>query len=590
MLRPGSAFFSTSSSSILRVSTSRISLRKSPSNSTSSLFTPIPSPLSSSVFIGGRNAFSSTTGKESVEDGEEDEAAGTMYEFERPSKRHSDMMLSHIRTGNIIAAEKVLKEMYEQEMYPAPEVYQQLLKIYISKKNSVKVVKTFNELNRFYSANLATVNSMASFYIDIGSMNLAKEMLDKGLMIIDEKATKNRPSVTGFRNVQVKFMLHSEYSVEEILEFVAYMSNGPTKPDERTFNTIIQYLSQRNRPEEAEKVIPFMKKMGLAPDEYTFNPLLLSYSRAGKPRDVLRIWNSFPDEQVLPSIASYNIMMQFHISQGQPQDVENLLNELQSCGQQPSPRTLQIVLEMYLSSNDMRSASEILALADSLGMDTMKGDGQQLVLTVMHHCAEAGNTETIRAMTDQIIEAGGELSADMYNYLIQSYVVKEDQDGVMRVWREMQPSPGSPGIKPNRRSYHVLMDYFARIGEPEMIRKLMKDMKITVKNNPTTMTYNLLLKANVVQKNEQGMLSAFEELVSLKLKPISSTFNIVISYYKSKGSFSEAQVWIEKMDQFKVKPCKRTHALMKDVRNRNRGRRKNYYQERQKRDKESLGF
>ncbi|KAF7726340.1 hypothetical protein EC973_008920 [Apophysomyces ossiformis] len=265
-------------------------------------------------------------------------------------------------------------------------------------------------------------------------------------------------------------------------------------------------------------------KLGIA----DYNHLLEFYGRSGDWVTCTRYWqqmSSTPSStSVQRNLASYNIYMCAAIRCKKPERVFDILGNMKAAGYQPNAHIYTTLIKAYARLGQPKEADRIFqnAFSEKLRLENPTSYSEKIAAyhrsQDYHQSSHRPTTHTFNAL----IEAHGRQGnlqglsyiyekmmpvflvkpdIHIYNSLMRWFCMYDEPETARRIFSEMESSD----VKPNRRSYSILIHYGAIKGyQLNSTEALMAHMRQKYGLKPTAAMYRVLIDAYVKAENEEA--------------------------------------------------------------------------------------
>eukprot|EP00529_Nitzschia_sp_RCC80_P004656 CAMPEP_0113480984 /NCGR_PEP_ID=MMETSP0014_2-20120614/22166_1 /TAXON_ID=2857 /ORGANISM="Nitzschia sp." /LENGTH=965 /DNA_ID=CAMNT_0000374449 /DNA_START=462 /DNA_END=3356 /DNA_ORIENTATION=+ /assembly_acc=CAM_ASM_000159 len=300
-------------------------------------------------------------------------------------------------------------------------------------------------------------------------------------------------------------------------------NNTDAQPNIMTYNTMMNAWAKSRRQdavEAVEKLFVVVTKLyergelEEGPDVVTYSTLIDCWSKSRRKESPAKSLQYLKDMEAMgikPDVMTYNGVLDAHAKQG---DVDGALNVLETMQGEAKP--------------DRQSYSILLDAWAKSGRDEAPAEAMKLLMTIKD------------------LHAAGEIDAPnviTFNTALDAHAKQGDVDGTLKVFEMMQGE-----VKPELRSYSILIDAWAKSGRSEAPVEAMK-LLMTIKDlhaagmidAPDIITFTTVMDAHAKHGDVGGALKVLEMMSGGEVKPDLQTYSILIDAWAKSGR-SEAPV------------------------------------------------
>ncbi|KAI8840398.1 hypothetical protein BJ741DRAFT_597212 [Chytriomyces cf. hyalinus JEL632] len=228
-----------------------------------------------------------------------------------------------------------------------------------------------------------------------------------------------------------------------------------------------------------------------------------------------------------PSISVLDAIMRAHFNRGEFRAIINLFNLMKEKDIKPDIRIYTAVVEAYaIGLKDMVGAYECIRVM----METDHFIPDIHMNTVMMNAhIQIGDLDTAKQIFDEVIKSSVTPTIQTYGTLIHILCRAGQVDEAHEVVRtEIPRLLGAPG---NHVMYNTLLQgYASQKGDFPSAIKILSEMK-SLGLKPLVTTFNILISGHVRHHEFNGAQQWYNALLSAGLKPTLVTYNILINMY-----------------------------------------------------------
>ncbi|XP_057951170.1 small ribosomal subunit protein mL103 (rPPR7)-like [Malania oleifera] len=303
---------------------------------------------------------------------------------------------------------------------------------------------------------------------------------------------------------KAKAKLRSEYDPDKALEIYSSVSDHYTSPVSSRYaqEFTVRRLAKSRRFDDIETLIESHKKDPKITHEPYLSTLIRSYGRAGMfdhalktynqmdelgtPRSVIsfnallsacnqsklfdqvpKLFSEIPHKfNILPDKISYGILVKSFCESGTLEKAIATLEEMEEKGIEVTAITFTTVLDGLYKKGESETAEKLWndMVAKGCSLDVA-------CYNVRIVYAHGGSPEGVKALIEEMSDAGLKPDTISYNYLMTSYCKGGMMEEAKKVYGELE----SNGCHPNAATFRTLIFYLCRAGDFEEGYKVFKN-------------------------------------------------------------------------------------------------------------------
>ncbi|KAJ3029321.1 UNVERIFIED_CONTAM: hypothetical protein HDU68_012476 [Siphonaria sp. JEL0065] len=380
----------------------------------------------------------------------------------------------------------------------------------------------------------------------------------------------------------------------------------------RTLNYLIQMHVTRGNMEAAEDVLAtFFPKCGIIPNARSYEKLIIGYLVLWRPRrptsdgfekelisslngsgtetDVMDdtfLESNFPSEPVSsdssmsPNAESHastsaNTHLGYTVASTEEHRIEELelkgikrslelFQEMIKAGFMPDIRIFDVFMRSHYHRGEY---SRVLELFETLKHEKMKADRR--IFTVLIETLAVGMRDLHQAklILEEMTTAGFEVDIYISTILMNAYLQLGDTDNAKRIFSQILDSKTQT---PTLHTYGTLVNILCRAGQTQEAHFLVTHEIPRLFSSPTNhitsnhILYNTLIHGYGLKGDLQAAATVVEEMKNLGLKPLITTYNILLSSHVRHSDFKGAWNWYQRLLQQtpKLEPTLVTYNIM----------------------------
>ena len=200
-----------------------------------------------------------------------------------------------------------------------------------------------------------SINIVIKAFSDMG-------VLDKAYLVMVEMGKVGiQPDVVTYTTLMSAFYKHNRYEIGNGLWNLMVLRR--CMPNLATFNVRIQYLVNKRRAWEANRVMSLMPNVGITPDEVSYNLVIKGFCQAGYLEMAKRVYSALHSKGYKPNIKIYQTMIHYLCKE---EDFGLAYTICKDCMQKnwfPNVLTIHALLNGLKKNGQLGKAKAIIKLA-----------------------------------------------------------------------------------------------------------------------------------------------------------------------------------------------------------------------------------
>ncbi|KAJ3235665.1 hypothetical protein HDU78_005074 [Chytriomyces hyalinus] len=261
-----------------------------------------------------------------------------------------------------------------------------------------------------------------------------------------------------------------------------------------------------------------------------------------------------------PSISVLDAIMRAHFNRGEFRAIIKLFNLMKEKDIKPDIRIYTAVVEAYaIGLKDMSGAYECIRVM--MEKDHFIPDIHMNTVMMNAHI-QIGDLDTAKQIFDEVIKSSVKPTIQTYGTLIHILCRAGQVDEAHEVVRtEIPRLLGTPG---NHVMYNTLLQgYASQKGDFPSAMKVLSEMK-SLGLKPLVTTFNILISGHVRHHDFNGAQQWYNALLSAGIKPTLVTYNILINMYVKMKDPLAAQAVFDQIADDRLIPDTATIAPLVD--------------------------
>ncbi|XVF65249.1 hypothetical protein PTKIN_Ptkin09bG0232100 [Pterospermum kingtungense] len=265
-----------------------------------------------------------------------------------------------LSSGNILAVNKVLKELQVKELLPNEVSYDFLVYGFSKCRDMSSAVHyLFTMICKGLRPSSRSLRIVISHLCDHGdlkkALELSREMESRGWI---------HSSVVQYRIVMGLLSHGKPKKAESFLERVA---DKGLIPNTINYDNLIKQFCFYGRLNKAVDLLNIMLKVGNLPDSTSYDSIIHGLCACRKLNRAMNFHSEMLDWDLKPSINTWDMLVCKLSQHGRVEEAEGLLISMVRLGQTPTKEMYTAVIERYRSENNLKKASELMQMMQRSG-------------------------------------------------------------------------------------------------------------------------------------------------------------------------------------------------------------------------------
>lgn len=462
---------------------------------------------------------------------------------------------------------EVLHQMQLEEIMPDITTYNTLLDICFERKKYEFAHKLFKEMN----------DSICPIKPDIISFNTMMKGLS--LQADDVQSHEDHFAI--------------EKIVEEIKETKELLLKSNLKPNDITFNTIIDSLVKMNKMKAAfevfeemqcefkikpdmftysslikgiknpecylveenlqriVKILDQLKENNLAKgDEILFNCVIDACFKYGDYKKAVQIYQDMLENDVKPSSITYGIMIKGY---GQFKSLDNAMKIYEIMKEENiklNEITIGCLVDACIKCGNLNKALEIIEEQNHVQMNTI------IYTTLLKGFTKERNLNKAFE-TFSIMKASTEMKPNIitYNSLLDCAVLCNDFQKMDEIFKSIcDNEKKNPECSPDLITYSTYIKGLCRCKRIDEAYEMFIGLKNSKSYQIDEVLYNSLLDGLIKSRKNEQALNIYSMMQADKIKPSNVTYSILIKLFSNEGNVEKSLSLLDEMKSANLKP------------------------------------
>ncbi|EXB59125.1 hypothetical protein L484_014620 [Morus notabilis] len=344
------------------------------------------------------------------------------------------------------------------------------------------------------------------------SISRAKTMLrgehdpDKALEIYSSVSDRySSPTISRYAQDLTVRRLAKSRRFDDIESFLESHKKDPKIKQEPFLSSLIRSYGQAGMFGHALKTFEQMEELGTPRSAISFNSLLSACNQSKLFDKVLQLFDEIPKKYgVSPDGISYGILVRAYCQKGETDKAMETLSEMEKNGVEVSVVVYTTIMDALYKKGEAEEAEK---LWETMAKKGCEADVAASNVRIGH--SQGGTPEKIKALIEEMSNAGLKPDTISYNYLMTSYCKSGMIEKAKKVYEELNGN----GCNPNAATFRTLVYYLCRSGDVERGYKVFKK-SVMMHKIPDFNTIKILVEGLVKKKKireARGMLRTIKK-------------------------------------------------------------------------------
>ncbi|XP_059293240.1 small ribosomal subunit protein mL103 (rPPR7) isoform X2 [Lycium ferocissimum] len=334
---------------------------------------------------------------------------------------------------------------------------------------------------------------------------------------------------------KAKSKLKAEHDPDKALEIYSSVSDRYISPLSSRYaqEYTVKRLAKSHRFSDIESFLESHKNSPKITQEPFLSSIIRSYGVAGMFDHALKIYHQMDDLGTPRSAISFNVLLsacvhskQSYCEMGSPEMAMERLKEMEEKGVEITIVTFTTILHSFYKKGKNDDAEKVWNEMVKRGCGPDVGAYNVKIMNI-----QGGNPEGVKALIEEMNDAGLKPDTISYNYLMTCYCKNELMDEAQKVYEDLERN----GCNANAATFRTLIFYLCKKGRFETGYKVFKE-SVRVNKIPDFNTLKYLVEG-LVQRSKLKDAKGMSRTVKKKFPP-----NLVKAWTKLEEELGLAKV------------------------------------------------
>ena len=452
-----------------------------------------------------------------------------------------------------------------------------------------------NHSNFNQTADIILINVLLDSCIALKESTLIIELFNN---VTEGRIKKVKPDLITY-NTFIKGCAQMNLFNEVLIAFEKMCNDPNIKPNDVTFNTLIDVFVRSKDMNKVWFIISKMKETGIKPDNFTYSTIIKGLNKNTNLNCCDNSSNSSTNSNLMstsslntlssssgndnaspisndseldlafklfdnvrktsqPDEILYNCIMdaclRFHKVDKALELYDNMLTE----GIKPSSITCGIVIKAY---GMIHNVTKALAMYEEMKRNKIEISSVTYGCLI-NACIQNNDNKQAFALYEELKENNYAMNTILYTTLIKAYTKEKKIDKVIEILDTMKTHNDS---LPNNITYNSVIDCCLKCERFKLADDLFNEMCSLQSVKPDIITFSTLIKGALRNKNFEQTMSYFNKMLEMNIKPDDVFLNSLLDGCEKMCKFKEGISIFEKIKNLGVEPSMMSYSIMMKI-------------------------
>lgn len=462
---------------------------------------------------------------------------------------------------------EVLHQMQLEEIMPDITTYNTLLDICFEQHKFEFAQKLFKEMNDSIcpiKPDIISFNTMLKgLSLQIDCMKSIDDSFTVEKIVSDIKMTKELLLQNNLKPNEITFntiidALIKMNKIQNAFDYFEEMQNEfKIKPDIYTYSSLVKgiknpecYLEGENL-QRIVKILDQIKENNLAKgDEILFNCVIDACFKSGDYQKAVQIYQDMLDNEIKPSAITYGIMIKGY---GQFKCLDHAMKIYEIMKEENinfNEITLGCLVDACIKCGNLNKALTIIEEQKKIQMNTI------IYTTLLKGFTKERNLNKALE-TFSIMKSSNEMKPNIitYNSLLDCAVLCNEFTKMEEIFKDIcDNEKKNPECSPDLITYSTYIKGLCRCKRIDEAYEMFLQLRSSKSYQVDEVLYNSLLDGLIKSHKNEQALNIYNLMQEDKIKPSNVTYSILIKLFSNQGNVEKALSLLDEMKKANLKP------------------------------------
>lgn len=487
---------------------------------------------------------------------------------------------AYIRAGDIESAWKIFDDLIKNEIQPDNFTLSTLFRGIRTEQHKKYLIRAFELLNNFTNdkIDIILINVLLDSCISLKDSKLMIELFSK---VINFHFKSIQPDLVTYNTYINGCAQMDLYNDVQIAIDNLFSKNSNIKPNDVTFNTLINLYIKSKNMKKVWNIISQMQTYNIKPDNFTYSTIIKGINKhtnlmncdndenqqfpleIDNDKELNLAMNLFENVRNIskPDEILYNCIMdaclRFKKVDKALELYENMINE----GVKPSSITCGIVIKAYGMKRDINKA---LSIYEQMKKENIKITSITIGC-LMNACIENNKTNYVFQIYDELKQNQFQMNTILYTTIIKAYTKEKNLTKAIEVLNTMKSQPHNDNYNnslPNNITYNTIIDCCLKCNEIDLADNYFNEMCSITNIQPDLITFSTLIKGAIFHKHFNKAMSYYNKLLAMKIRPDDVFLNTLLDGCDKMHKYKQAILIYETITSLNIEPSMLSYSIM----------------------------
>jgi pentatricopeptide repeat protein len=321
---------------------------------------------------------------------------------------------------------------------------------------------------------------------------------------------------------------------DKTVELWRFLLQNQFTPGFREYIVAARAFGHIGEAEELRQIIRSMRETDLEPPLQLCNTLLAVCAYLGRHREAQDCFKELKELGPQPNSWTYYWMMKILAEQSRVNEVFRLYEEMKTQGLKPNSRTFDFLIYLAEKKENYSMVASVFFTMREYGIRPSEEAFTKAINAFQkmnYYDLVDDSLQKFKLQSNTDVFGG----VPLFNSILAMHGKKKDVLGMENTIQVMR----SAGIRPNTRSYNLLMGAYRLKGKREMVEKYFTELQ-SLGLMPNETTYNIMIALHVGREEYKMAEAFYEEMRDKGFGGNKWTLELMLRVYEGMGNITTA--------------------------------------------------